>query len=55
MSASINEKQRIVNVVFLSEIAEKHQGELLILDGKYVNMKEFVCTRIDGGVQPESV
>ncbi len=55
MSASINEKERIVNVVFLSEIAEKHQGELLVLGGKYVNMGEFVCTWIDGGIQPESV
>ncbi len=55
MSASINEKQRILNVVFLSENAEKHQRELLVLDGTYVNMKEFVCTRIDGGIQPESV
>jgi hypothetical protein len=36
MSASINENERIVNVVFLSEIAEEHQVELLILDGKYV-------------------
>jgi hypothetical protein len=55
MSASINEKQRIVNVVFLSEITEKHQSELLVLDGKYVNMKEFVCARIHGGIQPESI
>ena len=55
MSTSINEKERIINVVFLSEIAEEHQGELLILDGKYVNMKEFVCTRIDGSIQPEPV
>jgi hypothetical protein len=55
MAASINEKQRIVNVVFLSEIAEKHQSELLVLDGKYVNVKEFVCARIHGGIQPESI
>jgi len=55
MSASINKKERVVNVVFLSEIAEKHQGELLVLDGKYVNMKEFVGTRIDSGIQPESI
>ena len=55
MSTSINEKERVVNVVFLSEIAEKHQSELLRLDEKYVNMEEFICTRIDGSVQPESV
>jgi len=55
MSASINEKKRIVNVVFLPEIAEKHQRELLVLDGKYVNVEEFVRSRIDSGVQPESV
>ena len=55
MSASINEKERIVNVVFLSEIAEKHQRELLVLDGKYVYMKEFVHARIDSGVHPKSV
>ena len=55
MSASINKKERVVNVVFLSEIAEKHQGELLVLDGKYVNMKEFVRPRIHGSIQPESV
>jgi len=55
MSASIDEKERILNVVFLSEITEKHQGKLLILDGKYVNVEEFVCTRIYGGIQPESV
>ena len=55
MSASINEKERVVNVVFLSEIAEKHQSELLILDWKYVNVKEFICARIDGGIQPESI
>jgi len=55
MSASVDEKQRIVNMVFLSEIAEKHQCKLLVLDGKYVNVEEFVCPRIDGGIQPESV
>ena len=55
MSASVNEKERIVNMVFLSEIAEKHQRELLILDGKNVNMEEFVCTRIYGSIQPESI
>ena len=55
MSASIDEKERILNVVFLSEITEKHQGKLLILDGKYVNVEEFVCTGIYGGIQPESV
>ena len=55
MSASINEKERVVNVVFLSEITEKHQSKLLILDGKYVNVKEFIRARIDGGIQPESV
>ena len=55
MSTSIDEKQRIVNVVFLSKIAEKHQGELLSLDGEYVNVEEFICMRIDGGVQPESI
>ena len=55
MSASVNEKLRIINVVFLPEILKKHQGELLVLDGKYVNMEEFVCTRIHGGIQPESI
>jgi len=55
VSASIYEKERIVNVVFLSEIAEKHQGKLLVLNGKYVNMEEFVCAGINGGIQPESV
>ena len=55
MSTSISEKERIINVVFLSEIAEEHQDELLILDRKYVNMEEFICTRIDGSVQSESV
>jgi hypothetical protein len=55
VSASINEKQRIVNVVFLPKIAEKHQRELLVLDGKYVNVKEFVRPRIDSSVQPVSI
>jgi hypothetical protein len=55
MSASINEEERMANVVFLSEIAEKHQHKLLILDGKYVSVNEFVCPRIDGGIQPEPV
>jgi hypothetical protein len=55
MSASIDEKERIFNVVFLSEIAEKHQRELLILDRKNVNMEELVRSRIHGSIQPESV
>jgi len=55
MSASINKKSRILHVVFLSEITEKHQRELLVLDGKYVNMEELVRLRIYSGIQPESV
>ena len=42
MSTSINEKQYIVNLVFLSEIAEKHQGQLFILDGKTSTRKNSV-------------
>lgn len=55
MSASINEKERIVNVVFLFEIAEKHQRESFILDWKHLNEEEFVRRRIDSSVQPDSV
>jgi hypothetical protein len=55
MSASVNQKKRVVNVVFLSEILEKHQGKLLVLNGKYVNVEELVCMGIYGGIQPESV
>lgn len=32
MSAGINEKRRIVDVIFLSEIGEKHRRKLLILN-----------------------
>ena len=34
MSAGIDERERIVNVGVLSEIAERHQGKFLILPGK---------------------
>lgn len=55
MSASVNEKQCILNMVFLRGLREKHQSKLLILNRKYISTEEFVYARIDGGVQPESI
>ena len=51
MSASINEKLCIVDMVFLRNLREKHQSELLV-DGIYMNVKEFVCEKIDSSIQP---
>ena len=39
MFASINEKERIVNMVFLSKIREKSRGKLFVLDGKGANIR----------------
>jgi hypothetical protein len=55
MSASIHEKQRIANVVFLSEITEKRQRESLILAVKHDNVEGFIRVGTHGSVQPESV
>ena len=43
MFASTNDKQRIINVVFFPEVAEKYQRELLVLDRKYVYVEIRLC------------
>ncbi len=48
----INEKQRVVDIVFLTKLSEKYLSECSRIRGKEPNMKEVVCSWIDCSVQP---
>jgi hypothetical protein len=52
---SVNEKNGVLNLMFLTEFREKHLGQRLCSRRIQPNVQQAVRCRIDGGVQPESL
>ena len=52
---SVNEKRRIFDLLFLTKFAKKQHSELHSPRLEQPSVEEFICLRIDGGVQPVTV
>jgi hypothetical protein len=48
----VNEKQCVIDSVFLPEFSEEYFGKCRRGCGKQPDVKQFVCLGVGGGVQP---
>ena len=49
----IDEKERVIDEMFLAEFCEEHLGNRLISRRREFDVQQAVGCRIDSGVQPE--